>query len=185
MSNFRLKDPDCVFIHIPKTGGSSIRQGLWEGRYDGPEFGRVPDDWAGLFSFAFVRHPIDRLVSAWSDFRQLRRYDGDLSAFMDVVEDETIIFDERRSNTPERIRHHAIPQTHPFNCLAAAEFIGRHERYTEDVACILEKLELHAQDLPEERKTDRGHWREHAGSDIVRRAERYYAKDFEALGYDV
>jgi hypothetical protein len=36
MSNFLLRNPDCVFIHIPKTGGSSIRNGLWLSRYEGP-----------------------------------------------------------------------------------------------------------------------------------------------------
>lgn len=39
MSTFLLKNPDCVFIHIPKTGGSSIRKGVWTGAI-GPRFGR-------------------------------------------------------------------------------------------------------------------------------------------------
>lgn len=185
MSNFKLLEPDCVFIHIPKTGGSSIRSGVWDGRYEGPEFGRIPDAWTGLFSFAFVRHPMDRLVSAWADFRQLRGYEGDLHAFLDVVENEEIIFDERRSNTPERIRHHAIPQTHPFNCLDKAAFVGRYERYEEDARAVLDRLGVTIDVLPRERKTDRGGWRDHVDGDIVRRATRYYADDFERLGYDV
>ena len=39
MSVFVLKEPDAVFIHIPKTGGMSIRKGIWGQKYDGPYVG--------------------------------------------------------------------------------------------------------------------------------------------------
>jgi hypothetical protein len=53
MSIFLLKDPDCVFIHIPKTGGTSIRKGVWEKNYEGAVFGSVPKEWRQVFGIHF------------------------------------------------------------------------------------------------------------------------------------
>lgn len=39
MSTFLLKNPDCVFIHIPKAVGSSIGKGVWT-KAIGPRLGR-------------------------------------------------------------------------------------------------------------------------------------------------
>lgn len=72
MSVFLLKSPDAVFIHIPKTAGRSIRIGAWEGRYEGPMRGHMPDAWRDHFKFAFSRHPIDRMLSAYRMFTEMR-----------------------------------------------------------------------------------------------------------------
>jgi hypothetical protein len=64
MGLFILQNPDAVFIHIPKTGGTSIRQGVWQRRYNGPHK-ELPLSAKGLFTFAFVRHPLERFVSCW------------------------------------------------------------------------------------------------------------------------
>lgn len=183
MSNFLLRDPDCVLIHIPKTGGSSIRHGIWRSNYEGPEFWRVPAAWADRFKFAFVRHPLDRLVSAWADFAQLRDFRGTMDDFIDIVVDERVIFDERRSNTAERIRHHTIPQTHPFNCLKEADYVGRYESYAADLAFVLGKVGMPAETTPALRKTEHGPWEAHLSGDALRRAIEFYEQDFDELGY--
>ncbi len=72
MSVFLLKSPDAVFIHVPKTAGRSIREGAWEGRYEGPARGYMPEAWLGYYKFAFCRHPIDRMLSAYRMFTETR-----------------------------------------------------------------------------------------------------------------
>ncbi len=184
MSNFLLKDPNCVLIHIPKTGGSSIRHGIWASNYDGPAFAEIPSDWRSFFKFAFVRHPLDRLVSAWADFAQLRNYKGDIEDFVAIVMDETIIYDERRKTMEERIRHHAIPQTHRFNNLQEADFVGRYENYNADLAYILERVGKSVNTVPALRKTNRGHYHDYLKGESLQKIADYYADDFRLLGYE-
>jgi hypothetical protein len=193
MSNFFLRDPDCVLIHIPKTGGTSIRKGVWKKNYEGPVFGDIPQAWRGHFKFAFVRHPFDRLVSAWKMFTDgavgdpewrlpadARRLD--LPRFVDIVLDETIIYDERRFAFEERIRHHTIPQTHPFNCLHMADFVGRYETLERDFQHVLDRLGLKAS-LPHLHRTSHGGWRDYLDGETLGRCRDYYRRDFEELGY--
>lgn len=139
MSRFLLRDPDCVLIHIPKAGGSTIRKGIWNSNYEGLLFGKVPEDWKPYFKFAFVRRPLERLVSAWADFTQLRNCGGTIDDFIGIVLDDSIIYDERRSSKVEQVRHHTLPQTHPFNTLGAADFVGRYENYISDLKFFLDR----------------------------------------------
>lgn len=154
MTNFLLKNPDAVFIHIHKTGGTSIRKGVWKGRQRGQAMGHIPGDWdRSLLRFAFVRDPLSRFLSVWRMFTQgTENYPGDvlvrnpstltLDEFFDIVRDESIVYDHRRKTNEERIRHHAIPQTHPFNCLREARFVGRYETLAEDFARVARHLRI-------------------------------------------
>lgn len=196
MSNFRLTNPDCVLIHIPKTAGTSIRKGVWAGRVIGPPaFGTIPADWNDLFKFTFVRHPLDRFVSAWKMFAEGPRgdtqwkpapdaYPVSLEKFFEIVTNEDIIYDERRRTFEERIRHHAIPQTHPFNCLKDADYVGRFENIDADFQEICARLNLKAE-LPKIHCTQHKHWSEELSPGVIQKCYKYYEDDFVQLNYAV
>lgn len=194
MSNFLLRNPDCVLIHVPKTGGTSIRKGLWGAQYEGPCFGMIPDNWRSLFKFAFVRHPLQRFVSAFKMFTEGARGDPQwrlpedaraltVEDFMDIVEDESVIYDERRRRFEEKIRHHAIPQTHPFNCLHLADHVARHEHYEEEVRAICRKVGFPLGTVPRMHVTTPLDWSELLRGPLLERVVHYYREDFAALGY--
>lgn len=185
MSNFLLKDPDAILIHIPKTGGSTIRRGIWEANYEGPEYGIIPETWPAVFKFAFVRHPLDRLASAYRDFSQIRNFRGGFERFLDIVLDENISYVDHKRDMKISIRHHTIPQTHPFNCLSDADFVGRYEEYENDLREILFKLGLEVSSFPSLRKTEGKGYRELFKDPYDwDRALRYYEADYRELGYE-
>lgn len=195
MSNFLLRDPDCVLIHVPKTGGTSIRKGAWEKRYEGPVFGHIPDAWGGLFKFGFVRHPLDRLISAWKMFDEGAVGDPEwslppdhrpvsLEEFFAIVTDDTVIFDERRSSFEERIRHHAIPQSHPFNCLQHADFVGRFETFAEDASLVFAKVGQ-TRPLPHMHSTTHLSWEAYLEGSLLAACCDYYRGDFATFGYNL
>jgi len=193
MGVFLLHNPKAVLIHIPKTGGTSIRNGAWEGNYEGPAFGEIPDDWQSYFKFAFVRHPYDRLISAWKMFTkgtmtrpglsaEIETRPLSLSEFIDIVTDDNIIYDERRSTYEERVRHHTIPQTHLFNCLRLADYVGRYENIDEDFLQISKTIGQ-TTELPHIHYTERKHWSEYMSDTDKDRCLDFYKEDFKQLEY--
>lgn len=196
MSNFRLINPDCIFIHIPKTGGTSIRKGIWNSNYDGPVFGFIPDSWAGLFKFAFVRHPLQRFFSAWKMFTEGPTGDPQwampadarpvsIDEFVEIALDDSIIFDERRSTFEERIRHHTIPQTHEFNCLRLADYVARYENFEEEISAICKQVGLNIRQVPHIHKTSPAQWPNTICGAALKRVVDYYMQDFTLLGYEI
>ena len=154
MSNFFIKNPKCVFIHIPKTGGISIRGAKWDDKlkgagifssnYDGPIY-HMPQKWLKYFKFAFVRNPYSRVVSAWQMFGGETKFSFD--NFLKIVVDDSIDY-KNGPGTDEKIRHHTIPQLHPYNCLKYADFIGKFENLQEDFNKICDRLNIVQQKLP-------------------------------------
>lgn len=193
MSNFFLRDPDCVLIHIPKTAGTSIRKGAWQGRYEGPAHGYLPEEWQPYFRFAFVRHPLDRFISVWKMFTEGTENEPgwsmpqdarplSLDAFAQIVFDDSILFDARRRSFEEKIRHHAMPQTHPFYCLDQAQFVGRYEQLQTDFAAVAERVGLKVS-LPHMHSTRHGLWSEYLSGSLLERCRSFYQNDLQELGY--
>ena len=188
-------DKKCIFIHIPKCGGTSVEDVIWP-----KEQGRTEDDlWMGFVSrfenkyqtgglqhllawqvreevgrdvfrayykFAFVRNPWDRVVSQFAYMQ--RRPD-----LMDYV--------GMTSNTEFkayleliRLKEHVqwMPQVqflldHDGSLLV--DRIGRLESFNEDCAQIFDALGLTLDQLP-------GH-----ANRSKRQAFQYYYSDIEAV----
>jgi len=187
MSLFRIvldERPFC-FVHIPKTGGTSIRQG----RQSGPAaFYRPLARWETLPSFAVIRDPFARIASCWRDFRFLRRATTlDLSTFCMVLPTpREAHYDARWQaaiRNPTTIEHHAAPQQHPIHGLDWADSLLRYETLDQDWDAFCRLHLLAGVPLPRRRSTHgfaRGEWSEQA----IAHVREVYAEDFERLGYD-
>ena len=197
MAAFLILEPRCVFLHVPKTGGASIRRGFFKNQYEGPVQGEVPEDWQELFKFGFVRNPFDRLISAWKMFSSgmddtVWEHPGEdctgitLREFMEIVLDDSIPYDGRRSTTSRKIRHHAMPQTHPFYCLDQADFIGRFEQLAEDFQIVLKRLGVADQPLPHLNRGKRSTaTMDCFDTETWQMAVDFYAQDFLEFGYQI
>lgn len=109
-----------AYIPIPKVASSAIR-GVVQGRH----VAEVPD---GYFSFAFIRHPWDRLVSAlYSNLRSFAPLDERIAQFV----------------TEKHIDSHLRPQV-SFLQGHRVDFVGRFDRFAIDWLYLCSFIDLPA-----------------------------------------
>ena len=196
MSNFFIKELDAVFIHIPKTGGTSIRKGSFEGVI-GPEYGQMPQDWNSHFKFAFVSEPTERFLSSVAMFRPgtiaedgSTRRSGtsklSLEYALEVLSMKDLDFGEGRQSVEERFLHHALPMTHNFNMLAHADYVGRYEDLEEDYLQICRLCGLSdPPKLPNLHKSKAPIQLNELEPGRLEYLIEYYREDYDFTGYDI
>ena len=187
MSNFLLLAgaKPIVHIHIPKTGGSSIRGGtagpgiFGHKNYEGPYYGTMPDRWKPRWKFAFVRHPMQRWWSAYRDWKFLRGYTGTPDDFAAETLAQT---NPAQWNS---IAHHTQPQTDKELCLARADTVFRYSpgTYEDDVAVICEKAGLRVYEKVKRLRETPSGVSEPLSATMEKRLAEFYGRDFEELGY--
>ena len=161
----------CIFIHIPKTAGTSInsffhpkvRFHFEHADYE-RLFGWCPKrqlhmqhatskqlietelitetQWKEYYKFTFVRNPWDR---SYSDYYWIQEFSGVTGSFKDYI-NATGPFTEILNDisTNRYLGDHLLEQTafFDFNGLLKPDFIGRFENFKEDMATIIEALGL-------------------------------------------
>lgn len=201
MPLFHLNQPPCLFVHVPKTGGNSIRNVVFKKDYVGPWFGdSLPAEWQGLYSFAFVRNPFDRLVSAWKMFTVGTKDDAwhlpaggpilmTLAETIRMGMDEDAPFGHPRYNdlkpTPlSKFKNHILLQTHPYHGLKHVKFVGRFENLQNDFAIVAERLNLPLCELPRTNWTEHQHYRKYYDTETRQLATEYLHDDLDRFGYE-
>lgn len=194
MGAFLINNPKCVFIHIPKVAGASIRRGIFQENYVGPVFDKLPSGWENLFKFCFVRNPYDRIISAWKMFTtgmenskwgyQQKNLLPNLSFedFLNIATNNQIDF-AKRTGYNSIIRHHTIPQTHSYHCFPYADFIGRFESLDDDFKVIAKKINLPKVNFPHWNKTDRKSYKHYYTEKTYATVTNYYKDDIKKLNY--
>jgi len=121
-----------AFIHVPKTGGTSINKVLLTKDsvkiYTSHDSIRaVPDD--EYFIFTIVRNPFTRLMSAWQHGVRKNIYSSNFREFTETINQndtwiipQSYYINEGKTNTKE------------------VSFIGRYENLLEDTAVLFKKL---------------------------------------------
>jgi hypothetical protein len=176
------------FIHVPKTGGTSISTALGRDMYhhsgvpalhgDNPTHLTArdvrdfvgPSSWAKMFSFAVIRNPWDRVVSLYRAF--------------DRAKGTTATFDEWFS----KVEWKDIQQWYRIADEAdepIVSFVVRYERLQEDFNVICHQLGIKALALPllnaAKGKVD---YREYFKVDQVDFVRRLAAKEVQHFGYE-
>ena len=194
MTNFLYPDRKLIFIHIHKTAGSSIRKVL--GRKTDYAGGFIPSQWPDYRRFAVVRDPVSRFVSTVNMFRFGRENFDDFFATgsfpnltpkdaLDILEDTSVPFDRRVRNPVSTLKHHLLPQTHPFNCLHHAHEVLRFESLAVDFSafCADRGLEISLPKLGASRKPDGALHEADLLNEDIERIWKCYRGDFVQLGY--
>lgn len=161
----------CIFIHIPKTAGTSINTFFvdkntldWQKPDYNILYGWCPkrhihlqhatskqlieteliseEQWKTYFKFTFVRNPWDR---AYSDYFWIMKDRNVSGSFNDYLLKErgfkNILSDH---STMSYRGDHIIPQTDffDFHGLYKPDFIGKFENFSIDIKIVLERLGL-------------------------------------------
>ena len=193
----------CIFIHIPKTAGSSIEQildpqaaadldALGGGltahhNLQGADYPDFPE----YFKFTVVRNPWDRVVSAYfydinmSARNESRFLERDVIARLGPTKTGFCEFITKhfRDLTHDRHRLHYIPQYKWINTDGDFDYVCRFENLQGDFNTVCDKIGIPRKVLPHTNKTKHAHYTEYY--DDVTRAEvaMLYNIDISSLNY--
>jgi len=198
-----------LFVHIPKTGGSTVdhifdrevadarggRAGQRHATYQ--ELVRTEPHLERYWSFGFVRNPWARMVSWWAFggavvARAARGMEGAVAHFRTNPERwapfEAYCGDFRRFvlEGTEAVERFGQPQvrwlTKPDGGLV--DFVGRVETFEDDLNVLREHLGL--QPVVTHRRKNRsphGHYQDYYDDETRTRVAEVFADDVEAFGY--
>lgn len=198
----------CVFVHIPKTGGTSIEDAIWE------KPRRTEDLWMGFvspthnkyqtgglqhlqarhirtevgeeifrsyFKFAIVRNPWDKAVSQWRYLSQRR----DLRDYLGVPANATLA---HYLDTVAVSDHVQVMAQAEFVCdddgQLMVDMLGRFETLEADARAIFARIGLPEAHLPHVTKSERAaDYRIYYDAGTRERVAELYARDIELFGY--
>ena len=183
---WRLLNP-VIFVHINKTGGSSVEHALGlkfahlTAREHIARLGRTR--WERAFTFSIVRNPWDKVVSHYQyrvDTNQTNLRDSPIS-FRDWVrlsygDRDPKYFDKPKMFMPQR------DWLTDESGTIAVDYIGRFEHLEQDFSTVCEQLGTTAK-LPHMKKSKRGDCRDYYDDETAEIVARVFAEDIDEFGY--
>ena len=186
---------DIIFVHIPKTAGTSIRYSMGFNDMDKSQNIRNHytakeiidligiENWNSAFKFTFVRNPWDRLYSFYS-FRLKKGRIIDKTykdSFRAWVLSELVDRDPKSKK-----RFNLIPQTEwlidPQNKIEI-DFIGRFENLAKDFETLAKLISFDAH-LPHMNKSVRtNNYNQEYDSELKEIVGKYYQNDIDYFRY--
>jgi len=177
-----------IWFRVAKVGTRTIFNAFEQGGLnldaEHPMFCRYPEGlFIDYFKFAFVRNPWDRLLSCWRNkvvdsnyfkfSEELRARMQKFDRFVEYVEGLDL----------DQCDHHIRRQGRLID-INNIDFVGRFERFEEDLADVLKEIGI--SDIAIARKNaseNRLHYRQHYDDALMARVGELYKKDIKLFGY--
>lgn len=192
------REQQSVFVHIPKNGGTSMYNAL---QMDEPPETHcpvagyresAPERWSDAYSFAFVRNPWDRFVSAFHYLKRKPLTDDDRlwadQALADCPNFEAFIskmMSSRQFLGGVMMWRHFAPQwwyVADEQGSLAIDHIGRFEDFERELSTVGEQLGIEA-NVVHKNKVARAHYSEFYTPDAVDFVGRLYSRDVDWFSY--
>lgn len=192
------KDQQAVFVHVPKNGGTSMYNAL---RMDEPPEthcpvvgyrAAAPKRWGDAYTFAFVRNPWDRFVSAFHYLKRKPMTDDDrlwadqvLAEYPDFDSFVSSMMSSRRFLGTVMMWRHFAPQwwyVADEQGKLAIDHVGRFEDFARELVTVGETLGIDA-NLVHENKVARAHYSEFYTPDSIDFVGRLYKRDIDWFSY--
>jgi chondroitin 4-sulfotransferase 11 len=196
-------DKKFIFIHIPKTAGTSLEVALEDDSciFKRGEWAKKPmgfnaplnhltisqiqhsrelsiDDFNSFFKFTFVRNPWDKVISECF-CGQIQLVFKDCKTIKEKIKKVCAL-----SKTQFGYAAHCKPQTdfitHPN---FEMNFIGRFESLKKDYNTVCEKLSLKNRELSHKNKSDKKPYQEYFDQETIDLVAESYRKDIDYFGY--
>ncbi len=198
----------CIFVHIPKTGGTSIEDAIWEkprrtedlwmgfvspthnkyqtgglqhllARHIRMEIGE--DIFRSYFKFAIIRNPWDKAISQWRYLSQR----PDLRDYLGVPADVTLAQYLDAIAASDHVQ--VMPQAdfvYDSDGQKMVDMLGRFETLEADAEAIFTRIGLPGARLPHVTKSEReANHRTYYDAATRARVAELYARDIELFGY--
>lgn len=189
-----MKRKKCIFIHIPKCAGTSVRKALGASGSNRDHLEAKiylkanPSRFKQYYKFAFTRNPWDRLVSVYEYWKSGGNQTTDLY-YKDLI-GEFNGFDDfvLRYLDHDRIHENLLlkPQylfIYDHRAQLMVDYIGRFETLSNDFLVVTKRLKIEAP-LEVINKTFRASYEGYYENRIVReKVGMLYKKDIDILGY--
>jgi predicted nucleotidyltransferase len=197
----------CIFIHIPKTAGTSLENVIW------PSKRTEANLWMGFidkfnnkyqtgglqhllsrqirdevgekihkkyYKFCFVRNPWDKAVSQFSYMSKRKS----LQKYIGMKPNDSF---KKYLALIKRKRHIQWEPQVSFikdeNGESLVDFIGRFENYDKDAKTILAKLNIVNAKIPHDKKSVRTHYAKYYDDESIEMVNEMYAQDIKEFGY--
>lgn len=204
------RDKRMLFVHVQKTGGSTVETVLRNTIPDAESVSGLPGsrharlraalrehpDYREFWTFGFVRNPWARMWS-WYSMIERRgqtakqgnervRLRVERSDFWSSVLAEIPDFEAFVLKGPDRFPRLHVPQITYLRAKGrTADFIGRTERLDADLAVACEHIGIPAPvAVPRHNAGPGGDWRAHYTPEMRQRVADLYALDLRMFGYE-
>jgi len=184
-----------IFIHIPKTAGTSISSALnpfceesypsikhWSAVKIKEKFGS--DIWNEYFKFTFIRNPYERLLS-WYNMIDKNRWRPNANSFQSHVKKNIhsfreFIMEDKQSIDINRFPQQRIAQLKKIseNGRVIVDFVGKYENLNEDFYYICKKLNIPQTILPHINKFDHDHYMNYYTEEMIKEVNSFAEEDF-------
>jgi hypothetical protein len=186
----------CIFIHIPRCGGTSIENAI----QDTPDYGDnfrykhlttayakilYEEYWNDYFKFSFVRNPWARMISMckFPGIYGCRIIDSkiDVDDYLNTF--PVIELDPRTDCHIDN--HTVIHQNSVYKNILSdnINFIGRYENLQEDFNTICDKIGIPQQQLPHYTPSNHKQYTKYYDDETRELVAKKYAIDIEHFGY--
>jgi chondroitin 4-sulfotransferase 11 len=169
----------CLFIHINRTGGTTVESIFGKPTWDHRtlrEYLKDDQFLQSYFKFAVVRNPCEKEVSDWFHHKKVKGVDISFEEYFNQPE-----FD--RNHPSFKYHSNQIEWLFDNNNFYGVDYVIRFERFEEDLNKLLWVMGFGKKEIPKINSTDHLHYREYYTTDLSNRVFKNYTEDIIQFGY--